>query len=162
MTIAHRIEDYMMQYGVQYDVVTHPHSRSSTETAELAQVPGDRLAKSVVLQDEEGYLMAVLPSTRHVRLGRLSRELSRRFRLATEVFRPFDCNFNLRGVLIRIDQLHNDVSGALIQRRTGEEAFRRVNRVLDFVNELAVEPAFDGRAERLNFDVVPAIVLDAS
>ena len=47
-------------------------------------MPGDRLAKSVVLQDEEGYLMAVLPSTRHVRLGRLGRELSRRFRLATE------------------------------------------------------------------------------
>ncbi|MGH8857001.1 MAG: aminoacyl-tRNA deacylase [Polaromonas sp.] len=84
MTIAHRVEDYMMQYGVQYDVVTHPHSRSSAETAELAQVPGDSLAKSVVLQDEDGYLMAVLPFTRHVRLGRLSQELNRRFRLATE------------------------------------------------------------------------------
>ena len=84
MAIAHRIEDYMMQYGVQYDVVTHPHSRSSMETAELAQVPGDRLAKSVVLEDEDGFLMAVLPSTRHVRLGRLSQELNRRFRLATE------------------------------------------------------------------------------
>jgi Ala-tRNA(Pro) deacylase len=68
---------------VQYDVVTHSHSRSSMETAELAQVPGDRLAKSVVLEDEDGFLMAVLPST-HLRLGRLSRELNRRFRLATE------------------------------------------------------------------------------
>jgi len=84
MAIAHRVEDYMMQYGVQYDVVTHSHSRSSMETAELAQVPGDRLAKSVVLEDEDGFLMAVLPSTQHVRLGRLSRELNRRFRLATE------------------------------------------------------------------------------
>ena len=84
MAIAHRVEDYMMQYGVQYDVVTHPHSRNSMETAELAHVPGDRLAKSVVLEDEDGFLMAVLPSTRHVRLGRLSRELNRCFRLATE------------------------------------------------------------------------------
>jgi Ala-tRNA(Pro) deacylase len=84
MAIAHRVENYMMQYGVQYDVITHPHSHSSMETAELAHVPGDRLAKSVVLEDEDGFLMAVLPSTRHVRLGQLSREMNRRFRLATE------------------------------------------------------------------------------
>src|SRR5581483_1866835 len=47
-------------------------------------VPGDRLAKSVVLQDDSGYVMAVLPSTHHVRLGKLSRELNRNLRLATE------------------------------------------------------------------------------
>jgi Ala-tRNA(Pro) deacylase len=54
------------------------------ETAELAHVPGDRLAKSVVLEDEDGYVMAVLPSTHHVRLGKLGRELNRSLRLATE------------------------------------------------------------------------------
>jgi Ala-tRNA(Pro) deacylase len=85
MAIALRVEDYMMQHGVKYDVVAHPHSHSSMETAELARVPGDRLAKSVILEDEDGgYVMAVLPSTRHVRLGRLNREMSRRFRLTTE------------------------------------------------------------------------------
>jgi len=54
------------------------------ETAELARVPGDRVAKSVILEDDDGYVMAVLPSTYHVRLGKLSRELNRRLRLATE------------------------------------------------------------------------------
>jgi Ala-tRNA(Pro) deacylase len=74
----------MGAHGVAYEVVAHPHSHSSMETAELAHVPGHRLAKSVVLEDEDGFVMAVLPSTCHVRLGVLSRELNRRLRLATE------------------------------------------------------------------------------
>jgi Ala-tRNA(Pro) deacylase len=73
-----------MRHGVHYDVVQHPHSHNSMETAELARVPGDRLAKSVILEDDDGYVMAVLPSTCHVRLGKLSRELNRTLRLATE------------------------------------------------------------------------------
>lgn len=84
MAIAHRIQDYMGQHGVKYDVVAHPHSHNSMETAELAHIPGNRLAKSVVLEDDDGFLMAVLPSTCHVRLGSLSRELNRKLRLATE------------------------------------------------------------------------------
>jgi len=74
----------MMRHGVHCDVLMHPHSHSSMETAELARVPGDRVAKSVILEDDDGYVMAVLPSTYHVRLGKLSRELNRRLRLATE------------------------------------------------------------------------------
>ena len=84
MAIAHRLQDYLMQHGVTYDVVTHPHSRSSMETAELAHVPGNRLAKSVVLQHDDGFVMAVLPSTCHIKLGRLSRQLDRKLRLASE------------------------------------------------------------------------------
>ncbi|TMG95915.1 MAG: YbaK/EbsC family protein [Betaproteobacteria bacterium] len=84
MATASRVEDYMMRHGVHCDVLTHPHSHSSMETAELARVPGDRVAKSVILEDDDGYVMAVLPSTYHVRLGKLSRELNRRLRLATE------------------------------------------------------------------------------
>jgi Ala-tRNA(Pro) deacylase len=84
MAIARKLEEYMVGRGVAYDVVMHPHSHSSMETAERAHVPGNCLAKSVVLEDDNGYLMAVLPSTYHVRLSELSRELNRKLRLATE------------------------------------------------------------------------------
>ncbi|HEX6136947.1 MAG TPA: YbaK/EbsC family protein [Casimicrobiaceae bacterium] len=84
MATASRVEEYMMRHGVRYDVLMHPHSHSSMETAELAHVPGDRLAKSVILEDDEGFVMAVLSSTHHVKLGKLSRELNRNLRLATE------------------------------------------------------------------------------
>lgn len=84
MAIAHTVESYIAQLGVRYDVISHAHSHNSAETAELAHVPGDRLAKSVILEDDDGFVMAVLPSTCHIKLGRLSRELNRRLRLATE------------------------------------------------------------------------------
>lgn len=84
MAIAQTIENYMAQRGIRYDVIPHAHSHNSAETAQYAHVPGDRLAKSVILEDDRGFVMAVLPSTCHVRLGRLSREMNRRFRLASE------------------------------------------------------------------------------
>jgi Ala-tRNA(Pro) deacylase len=84
MATASRLEQYMTQRGIHYDVMLHPRSHSSMETAELAHVPGDRLAKSVILEDDEGYVMAVLPSTHRVEIGKLSRELNRKLGLATE------------------------------------------------------------------------------
>ena len=84
MAIAVKVQDYMARRGARYDVLTHPHSTHSAETAELAHVPGDSVAKSVILEDEDGMVMAVLPSTCSVRLGRLSKEMNRRLRLATE------------------------------------------------------------------------------
>ena len=88
MAIARTVEGYIAQRGVPYDVISHAHSHNSMETAQLAHVPGDRLAKSVILEDDDGFVMAVLPSTCHVRLGRLSRELNRRLRLAMEKTLP--------------------------------------------------------------------------
>ena len=84
MAIAHTVESYIGQRGIHYDVVSHAHSHNSAETAQLAHVPGNRLAKSVVLEDDQGFVLAVLPSTCHIRLGKLSREMNRRLRLATE------------------------------------------------------------------------------
>ncbi len=67
-----------------YDVLTHPHTATSGESAQAAHVPGTRLAKSVVLEDEQGYLMVVLPSNRQIDLGELHRQLNRNLGLATE------------------------------------------------------------------------------
>jgi Ala-tRNA(Pro) deacylase len=83
MATACKLEDYMTQHGIRFAVIRHPHSRSSMETAELAHVPGDRLAKSVIRRRcrvRDGGL----PSTHHVQLGQLSRELNRTLRLAME------------------------------------------------------------------------------
>jgi Ala-tRNA(Pro) deacylase len=84
MSIAHTLEDYMVRQGIHYDVVMHPHTRSSMETAEAAHIPGDALAKAVILEDDDGYLMAVVPATHHIMLGRLGKQLQRSLRLATE------------------------------------------------------------------------------
>lgn len=85
MTIPNRIQEYLEHVGVDYEVLPHPHTTNSSETAEQAHVPGDRLAKGVVLEDQDGgYLLAVLPASRRIDLGALHHQLRRRVGLATE------------------------------------------------------------------------------
>ena len=84
MAIASTVSNYLAEHDVDYDVLTHPHTATSGESAQAAHVPGTRLAKSVVLWDEQGYLMVVLPSNRQINLGELHRQLNRNLGLATE------------------------------------------------------------------------------
>ncbi|HVK56438.1 MAG TPA: YbaK/EbsC family protein, partial [Burkholderiales bacterium] len=78
------LKDYMTQQGIEYEVLSHPHSHSSTETAKLTHVPAERLAKAVVLEDDKGWLMAVLPASYHIQLNTLSERLERDLKLAVE------------------------------------------------------------------------------
>ncbi len=84
MAMAPLVEDYLSRHDARYDLVAHPRSRFSIETADAADVPGDRLVKAVLLEDDDGVVLAVLPSTRSVHLGHLSTEMHRRMRLADE------------------------------------------------------------------------------
>jgi len=84
MAIASTVSDYLAEHDVAYDVLAHPHTATSGESAEASHVPGARLAKSVILGDDLGYLMVVLPSNRLVNLGELHRQLNRNLGLATE------------------------------------------------------------------------------
>ncbi|MBW4947894.1 YbaK/EbsC family protein, partial [Klebsiella pneumoniae] len=60
-------------------------SHTSMETAAAAHIPGDRLAKTVLLEDDEGYVAAVLPTTYAVRLSDLWVKTGRHLVLAREV-----------------------------------------------------------------------------
>jgi Ala-tRNA(Pro) deacylase len=84
MAIALTVSDYLAEHDVAYDVLTHPHTATSGQTAEASHVPGARLAKSVILEDDLGYVMVVLSSNRLVNLGELHRQLNRNLGLATE------------------------------------------------------------------------------
>lgn len=84
MTIAKRLQKFMEEHDVEYDVVMHRPTPSSSKTAQVSHVSGHRIAKGVVLKDEDGYTLAVLPATRHVRLNALQEWLHRNFALASE------------------------------------------------------------------------------
>ncbi len=84
MAIATTIKRYLKEHDVAYDVVVHPRTLTSMQTAAQAHVPGDRLIKAVVIEDEHGYLMVALPSTHRLELGQLHRQLQRNLGLATE------------------------------------------------------------------------------
>jgi Ala-tRNA(Pro) deacylase len=84
MTIAKTVERFIDQHSVEYDVVPHPHTGSSHETAEAAHVSEDHIAKAVMVRDETGYAMVVVPGNNWVEVEHLRKELNRDFHLATE------------------------------------------------------------------------------
>ena len=84
MSIPVTLLHYLDRCGVKYDVLKHRPTQNSMKTAEVAGVSGENIAKSVILEDDSGYLMAVVPATHHVELGLLSRQLNRHLGLATE------------------------------------------------------------------------------
>lgn len=84
MSIAATVQTCLTQAGVQYDIIEHPRTSNSTHTAEAAHVPGARLAKSVVLEDGDKYLLAVVPATHSVDMGALYRRFGREIGLASE------------------------------------------------------------------------------
>lgn len=84
MPVAETLKTYLDSRGIDHEVVLHPHTDSSMKTAEAAHIPGKRLAKAVVLEDEQGYVMVVAPSVHHIDLGVLHKQLGRRLGLAIE------------------------------------------------------------------------------
>jgi Ala-tRNA(Pro) deacylase len=84
MAIANKLEAHLKGHSIDYELIPHPHTESSMVTAAAARVPGDRLAKAVIVKDGDDYLMVVVPSDYHVHLGALHRKLGRDVGLATE------------------------------------------------------------------------------
>jgi Ala-tRNA(Pro) deacylase len=84
MTIAATQQRYLVQRHAQYDLTLHPHTESSHETAEAAHVPEDHIAKAVVVKDESGYAIVVIPADNQLRVNHLRHDLHRNFELATE------------------------------------------------------------------------------
>ena len=82
--IATRLRWYLDQSGLPYEVLPHPHSRSSLETAREAHVRPEKLVKPVLLEDERGYVMAVMPASTRLDLRSLRRQTNRELELASE------------------------------------------------------------------------------
>ena len=75
MSIAPTLRNYLAAEGIQYAEIPHEFTMSSNRTAEACHIPGDRLAKGVVLRRNGDYLLAVVPASHHLRLSDLRTEL---------------------------------------------------------------------------------------
>lgn len=85
MSFGQKSKEYLLDSRVDFNLVEHQRSTNSNQTAEVAHIPGDRLAKAVVLQHDGGYVLAVVPSTHRVELGTLERTLGCNLNIATEM-----------------------------------------------------------------------------
>ena len=84
MAIATTLKAYLDDHHVEYDVVHHIHSETALESAHSAHVPGHQVAKAVVLEDANGYIVSVLPSTNRLDLEWVNESLGRKLEMAPE------------------------------------------------------------------------------
>ena len=88
------LRKYLVAENIQYDEIPHEFTMTSTRTAEASHVSGDRLAKAVVLRRDSGYMLAVLPTSHHLRIADLRARFGNDIDMANEheVHRLFaDC-----------------------------------------------------------------------
>ena len=84
MAIATTLKSYLKDHHVEYDMVKHNHSDTALESALSAHVPGHQVAKAVVLEDANGYIVSVLPSTNRLDMEWVNETLGRKLRIAPE------------------------------------------------------------------------------
>jgi Ala-tRNA(Pro) deacylase len=84
MAVAETVKQSLESAGVDYQLVAHPRSATTRETAASAEVPADHIAKAVILRDDTGFVMAVIPGSNWIRIHKLQHELNRPLQLAPE------------------------------------------------------------------------------
>lgn len=84
MAIATTLKSYLEEHDIHYDTVEHPHTESAVDSAKSAHIPPHQMAKAVVLEDDAGFIVSVLPSSNRLNLGWVNEELQRDLKLATE------------------------------------------------------------------------------
>jgi Ala-tRNA(Pro) deacylase len=84
MSIAPTLKRYLAAENIQYEEIQHEFSMTSARTAEASHIPGDRLAKGVVLRRDDGYMLAVMSASHHLRLTELRAQLGDNVDMANE------------------------------------------------------------------------------
>jgi Ala-tRNA(Pro) deacylase len=84
MSLSRVLESYLSDREASYTVETHSISMTSIDTARRAHIDEDSLVKSVVLEDDRGFVLAVLPTSCRIELDRISNKLGRRLHLSSE------------------------------------------------------------------------------
>lgn len=108
MSISARLNEYLNDNKVDYELVPHPHSFSSLSSAIAANISPSKIAKAVILEDHEGRrVMAVLPANHKISLRNLGDKLNRDLRLLEEkeVYEMFgDCQ---KGAIPSLGEVYN-------------------------------------------------------
>ncbi len=84
MSVSTRLKTLLEENHIPYSVMTHTTAYTAQGAAATMQISGKELAKTVVLWVGEEMILAVLPAPNHVRLDKLTAEVGKRVRLATE------------------------------------------------------------------------------
>lgn len=84
MTMARRIESHLARMGVDYELVMHPYSVSSLQSARKAHLSANDVIKSVVTHDGDCYCLCIMPASHRLMLTWLNEHMHGDFRLVCE------------------------------------------------------------------------------
>jgi len=84
MGIATTLAQYLVDRDVAYKLVPHPHTETASASAAASKVPADSAVKAVVLKGGDGFILALLPATRHIQFDELRRMLGADVDIANE------------------------------------------------------------------------------
>src|SRR3569833_4384901 len=84
MNALHRMARFLDEHMIPFDIVAHPHTHTSAETARAAGIPSNRVAKGVLLDGVGCQMEAKIPADQEVPLGRLGLDHGVEFSQADE------------------------------------------------------------------------------
>jgi len=84
VTALDRIEQYLKERKVRYEVIHHAPAFTAQQVAQTEHVPGRMQVKVVILTGGGSFYMALLPASYHVAVEEFGKVVGRPCRLATE------------------------------------------------------------------------------
>ena len=84
MATAITVRQFLDDEDLPYEEIRHEPSHTSLQAAKSARIAPRLLAKAVLLVAEGRYVMAIVPTARHVKLAELGQKFGRNFGMATE------------------------------------------------------------------------------
>ena len=84
MGIAVTLAQYLVGRKVAYELVPHPHTETASACAAASGVPAESVVKAVVLTGRDGFMVALLPASRHIQFDELRRMLGDDVNMASE------------------------------------------------------------------------------
>jgi len=84
MTIARSVEAHLNKVGISYDLLHHPHSNSSLQTAMAAHLSPNQLAKAILVRDGEHHVLCVIPTGHRLVFSWLNSYMNRRYEMVQE------------------------------------------------------------------------------
>jgi Ala-tRNA(Pro) deacylase len=65
------VTGYLERQGVPFEIVAHERTETAADEARAAGMPADDVAKTVVLRDDRGYRLAVIPASRRLDMSKV-------------------------------------------------------------------------------------------
>lgn len=85
MPILHQLQEYLDAHKIKYQVLTHSTAYTAQDVAQAQHIPGQHVAKVVMVKKENGRaVMLVLPASHKVNFSRLREVLHCRAELEQE------------------------------------------------------------------------------